>query len=828
MNNKLKTRLLLLALLFCTSLIGVSFAYSAIPEKSDVETGAQLIENKIDFLLSSLEDDPDIKISENFKESSHIYKWIQYAIKNPDVPIYYAVEQTGKLHEIGDPLQANIQLNETIKKLLELVRLHEDVDQGDLDVIDRLIALLDSSPEAYGPAGIITSAAGDNKGTGEDPIEVERRPTEGGDFRYYGKLYDLNTDVIADGNGGLWFDTPDDLSYVYYWDEICSPMLTPFYVAPYSESSHVVSGGTVSTVTLSNVDYRMYSWNVSSTYASHGRSAIVSAKLFKDPDNSIIVFDYYNEPDVVAAFGGHLWGNAGLLPGYGSVGQPGVGVSRDWCTGINSLDPASAINTPFQYHTYGDYTAVGNSDGYWDYGGDIMLDTFFVFMPDGWDNANSVGPTYRVTFGTRNLVVDSLSVDEAIDNIIGDPGSLSSIYAGEYSPGTFNSGGSWTTVYNYDGTTSTTFNFWDGYEYGLQTVGQPDGNNPNPLPPESYIADLEWINETISRDMLNRDGLLAYMVQVEEDRLNRKIIDMANNAAAINNRVSAYRALGYSGIRARDAAFVEMADAQSGKVLKDIHGNWVRVQQYILRPDNMTVQLLNVCLRGGNGPLAGITAMDFTTTFGNAGGYGIDQDLRVLPWHEWLNTQTAGYRYVVNSHQYVVLDSMSVKFVNPGQESLAETRTFNQNIEQDFINRNIQRISSEQLDLIKNNVLNTYNYVSGSPGSSEYTIGSAGPGTGFYYDLGGENSDIQVDFYAVGDEDDSGNHEYGNIVNDIWDALAVNQPDGPNIGDSSNLEIIIDPIGSGNNYFNNPIDVVYVPMARMLWKNKMVTGDVPN
>jgi hypothetical protein len=285
--------------------------------------------------------------------------------------------------------------------------------------------------------------------------------------------------------------------------------------------------------------------------------------------------------------------------------------------------------------------------------------------------------------------------------------------------------------------------------------------------------------------------------------------------------------MGYSDIRARDAAFMEMADAQSGKVMKDIHGNWVRVQQYILRPSDMEVQFLNVSLRGGDGPLAGISAMDFTTTFANDGGYGINQDLRNLPWYEWLNTVNLGSRSVVNSHSNVVLDNMYVKFANPGGESLKETRTFNPAIEQDIIGRNIQRINAEQLEIYAKGNSNTFNYISSSPGVGEYSIASNGLGAGFYYDIGGNNQDINVAFHAVGDEDASGNYQYPGRVDDIWDALAVNESFHPTIGNGKNLEIVIDPTADGEsdrivNTFNDPIDVVYVPMSRMLWKDKEV------
>lgn len=53
---------------------------------------------------------------------------------------------------------------------------------------------------------------------------------------------------------------------------------------------------------------------------------------------------------------------------------------------------------------------------------------------------------------------------------------------------------------------------------------------------------------------------------------------------------------------------------------------------------------------------------------------------------------------------------------------------------------------------------------------------------------------------------------------DMWDALRVNEDwwGSPNIG-KNNLEIAIDREA---NYFEKPIDVVYIPMSRMLWKNK--------
>ena len=170
---------------------------------------------------------------------------------------------------------------------------------------------------------------------------------------------------------------------------------------------------------------------------------------------------------------------------------------------------------------------------------------------------------------------------------------------------------------------------------------------------------------------------------------------------------------------------------------------------------------------------------------------------------------------------------MSVEFVNSGGESLTESREFSLEIGQDKYGRSLQNIAAEQLAIYAKGDLNTYGYVSGSPGVGEYSIASNGPGTGFYYDIEGSNSDINVAFYAVGDEDDTGNYQYPGSMDDIWDALAVNESFHPTVGNGKNLEIVMDPTADGDpdrlgNTFNNPIDVVYVPMSRMLWKDKEV------
>ena len=156
------------------------------------------------------------------------------------------------------------------------------------------------------------------------------------------------------------------------------------------------------------------------------------------------MFDYYNEPSVVDSFSGILIGAALLSAGAGSPGQPGVGVGRS-AQGMTSLWnpglPASAYPITYAGDLYTPIFNVNGSEGFHD----ILLDTNVVFMPHDWDIDSDPpqGPLYRVSLVTRNLVVDSLSVDEALADVAEDPDFLESISAGEYHPGAFDSDGTW-------------------------------------------------------------------------------------------------------------------------------------------------------------------------------------------------------------------------------------------------------------------------------------------------------------------------------------------------------------------------------------------------
>jgi hypothetical protein len=331
----------------------------------------------------------------------------------------------------------------------------------------------------------------------------------------------------------------------------------------------------------------------------------------------------------------------------------------------------------------------------------------------------------------------------------------------------------------------------------------------------THAATLEGINQS---------GFMAYAVQVEEDRVNREILEMHRERLRGSLRQQVDHALSYGDIRSRDDWLTQKADAQAGRVLKDRHGSWVRVQQYVLRPDEQTVQVLNVSLREG-GELAGISTIDWQTRFtGSVDGV----NLKSLPWSRWLDTQGGdGGRYVFTTAEAPELDAMSVAFANPLEESLEEARWFAGKTVVASAHR--QAISQERLTLVSSGLSASFDYAAGAAplmdGQYRVVADQAGSGSnpgGFHYALrtGGSERDVDVAFFVVGDGDRADNQglaagDYSGIAfKDIWDALRVNEPGAARIGEN-NLEIAID---AERQLFSQPVDVVYIPMSRMLWK----------
>jgi TolB-like protein len=400
-------------------------------------------------------------------------------------------------------------------------------------------------------------------------------------------------------------------------------------------------------------------------------------------------------------------------------------------------------------------------------------------------------------------VVSMDSIDTAHSNTFNDSALETRVNNGEFVPG-----GMVTSAQN------TWRYVWTGaYTSGLQTIGADADGQPASFLDPSFL------------EQINADPYLAYAVQLEEDRINRQILEMHAQAAQGDLLATINNALNAGDIRRRDDLLMQQADAQAGRVLKDREGNWVRTQQYILRPDNQTVQMLNVSLRG-NGTHAGLSTIDWTTSFSDP--IPVAQSLRDLPWSDYLDTISGdGGRYIGPSSG-IYLDSMYVRFTNPSSQYLQESRTFGAGGD------GIQPIETEQLTSSQWQGALVYGFGYQVPTSEADGVNPIG----FTYVkslVGDFQSPIlaSVSFIVLGDANTdtnigirSGFEEV--YFQNIWDVLRVNETgefesEAPNIG-SNNLEIII----SGGMFDSSSIDTVYIPLSRMLWKQSPSAPSAPS
>lgn len=418
------------------------------------------------------------------------------------------------------------------------------------------------------------------------------------------------------------------------------------------------------------------------------------------------------------------------------------------------------------------------------------------------------------TDATWDMAVDSDSLQTALDDTTQDPDLRTTVDLRNTIPGRFSLEG---TTYGFPGT-------WSGTDYDIQEIYGDESKNLGlqTMGQDGYDGIPRLVLNPATLEKINNNGFLAYAFQIEEDRLNKRIIEMHDNQMI---QSTLYTAGKYKGIRERDAWLTQKADAQAGRVLKDIHGNWVRVQQYILRPDAETVQLLSVSLRNGNSNLSGLSSVNWATTFSEA----YSGDLRNLPWSNWLGTreevsdgQTVRYVSGTSESRPPLLESMNITFTNAGSESISNLRTFSGEY-MDNSTGYKQKITGESLQIKTIHSNNTYQMtMSGSPGAGEFGVDSGSVTNGFSYMLESSVNRMDVNFYVLGDGDTSGNR--GEIpgyrteltFSDIWDSLRVNESGSVHIG-NNNLEIQIDP---QMRFYESPIDTIYIPMSRMVWKSE--------
>jgi len=384
MDSKIKTSALFLILAFCISLTGAPIVFGAIQPDDNAEIGAQLIESKIDFLVSSLADEiersgrTDMVISDDLL--SYIQKWIT-AASSPDVPVYQDVKETGQLHNSGDPVEANLKLNETIKQIFGLIIEHENLSPETLAAVQELLVLLDLDPEAFSASGFMLRASGMNRETTREQYEQMSETTPQGDFEYYGKPYDLHTDFHPDDRGFLIpSETPVDTSSYDIYSLLPSELggsgdsAPPVLCVGYGgDDEYGTSYAGAEDINMANVLIREHSWNIMPYTDASGLSPFsAKIKLYNNINAHIpedtgtfsddwIVFDWYQDPATINEWveleDGEWAGDTledmlvFMSPGTGEPGSnhPGewsTSSNRDWDAGQGDLDDNAHYSTP--------------------------------------------------------------------------------------------------------------------------------------------------------------------------------------------------------------------------------------------------------------------------------------------------------------------------------------------------------------------------------------------------------------------------------------------------------------------------------------------------
>ena len=334
----------------------------------------------------------------------------------------------------------------------------------------------------------------------------------------------------------------------------------------------------------------------------------------------------------------------------------------------------------------------------------------------------------------------------------------------------------------------------------LDTDSDGVGDNNDAFP--NHAARTETRNSMRDKTLAllrSRDPTYADPTYLEEEKvvLRQEIDDMLADIEA----------------RHIDSVMEQINDAQTGKVLISRTGHRVRVEQYVLRPNNNTVEVMSLTLHT-DPSLEGLHTLDWKTTFNQPLDGLTGEGLRDLHWDAYLEGSVAedgriggGPDYGSAQPEYYPTQ-MTMKMDNPQGDVFHDRRDFGGLYD---AGSSWKQDISEQI------------YLDGGwrdfKVTTNQTSGGGNP-KGFIYnpDDMGREWNVRAKFYVIGDGD-TGRVKGMQAVrfDTIWDAIAVNMSGHPNIGEN-NLEIQLESkFGEGG---NKKIDLIYIPWSRQEWNDE--------
>jgi hypothetical protein len=260
--------------------------------------------------------------------------------------------------------------------------------------------------------------------------------------------------------------------------------------------------------------------------------------------------------------------------------------------------------------------------------------------------------------------------------------------------------------------------------------------------------------------------------------------------------------------RDMDARLTQLADAQMHKVMTDKWGNRVRVEQYIMRPADNQVQILDINLRtddASNQGRHGLSTLSFTTTFNR----NIEGDeLNELPWQDYLDVfeDSGSYRITSSDETYYQVGSSDPKLAYPTKMEIDLAHN-NDSIEETvwFDDRTYSTTWYQD-------VSETYQF--SVNGTSEYTAiddyysNVSSTSTGFTLDMSDEHV-LVADFYLINNS--GGDLENEHVYDDLRDMLSHGLF---GLNNGYNLEAVF----NCGDVFSQPIDVIISPMKDSNWE----------
>lgn len=162
----------------------------------------------------------------------------------------------------------------------------------------------------------------------------------------------------------------------------------------------------------------------------------------------------------------------------------------------------------------------------------------------------------------------------------------------------------------------------------ILTAANLNPNNTNLLQQaQDLIDDINAIDLTslIAQQQAALDHYNQALVDLETRRENERNV-MRNEIGRLADALDFERGL---------AQIEKNSDAATGKVFTDVHGNRVRVDQYIFQDRPQEVRVMSLTMRT-TGNFQGVSSFVFGVDFNQA----IDRPLRELPWGDYLNVVT--------------------------------------------------------------------------------------------------------------------------------------------------------------------------------------------